>query len=146
MKFPVEEFVLVGLLLAEECREHRDAIELIRRFHAGDLGRRGQEIPECPHLIADGASLDLAGPARDQRHANASFVHVPLDAAQRAGALEEFRVHPAFLVRAVIAGEKYNRVVIDLQLFEFLQQFANISVQARNHGGLVLLHLRPVLF
>ena len=60
-----------------------------RRLLAGQLGHRGQEVPERPDLVAHDARLDLARPARDGRGPEAPLVHVALVAAERAGVVEQ---------------------------------------------------------
>src|SRR5438132_8434950 len=61
MEFPIEKSVLVGLRLAQQRRQTRDAIVLRRRFRPADFSRRRQEIPKSPNKIAHLSRLILAG-------------------------------------------------------------------------------------
>ena len=49
-------------------------------------------------------------------------------------------------MRAVIAGEKDDRVLVDFQLLELVQNLADVSVEPGDHGRFVFFLLWPVLF
>src|SRR5262245_13761761 len=106
MKLPVEKGVFLLLLAAQERRQDGDTIQTIRCLGTGELGGGRQEVPECADMLADRSCLDLARPAGNQRDTDAAFVKIALVAAKRAGTVEELRVGPAFLVRAVVAAEE----------------------------------------
>src|SRR5205809_2382825 len=107
MKFPVEELVLVGLLLTKQRRQNRNAVQPRGWFDSGDFRGGGQKIPEGPDLLAHRARFNLARPADDHWHPDAALVHVALDAAQRPGAVEKRGFDPAFIMRAVVTGEEH---------------------------------------
>ena len=44
----------------------------------------------------------LAGPARDERHANAAFIQITFHAAQRPVAVKERHFMASFLMRAIV--------------------------------------------
>ena len=56
-----------------------------------DVAQRGQQILECGNLIGFAAAWNLAGPAGDERYADAAFVRRALVAAERSGRIEESR-------------------------------------------------------
>src|SRR5262245_9613418 len=97
-----------------------------------------------PDLRALGASLHFARPADDHRHADAAFIKIAFDAAQRTVAVEEIRIDSAFFVRPVITGKDHDRVLIDPQLLQTLEQSPDVSVHPRYHRRLALLRLGPV--
>src|SRR5207244_7141408 len=105
---------------------------------SGQLQGGGQKIPEGPDLLADGASPDFPRPAHDHRHADAAFIEVALAAAQGAAAAKKVRLVPAFLVWAIVAAEEDDRVTVQAKFLENSQEFADVGVQARNHGRVIL--------
>ena len=67
-------------------------------------------------MVAIGSSsLDVAWPADQERHADATFVEVALDAAIRAVAVEIIRIGSTFAMRTVVGGEDKHGVVGDTQ-------------------------------
>lgn len=82
---PVEVAVDLLLALAGECRQDRQAVDVVghgglslltrdRREGRHDVGRIGRQA-------ADRSGLDLAGPGDNERGADAALVHVALEAA-----------------------------------------------------------------
>ena len=43
--------------------------------------------------------------------------------------VEKPRIVAAFLVRPVVAGEKHNRVLVELQFLELGEQLADVRIQ-----------------
>src|SRR5207245_857719 len=82
-------------------------------------------------------------PPNDEGNADAAFVEIAFDAAQGTGGLEEFGIHAAFLVRAVVAGEDDDGVGVNPEFLQFVPQGADVAVEAGDHGGFVFLNLRP---
>src|SRR4051812_46188908 len=82
MEFPIEELVLVGLFLAEERWEHRNAINVGGRFDSGDLRGCWKKIPEGPDLIAHRLWFDLSWPSDNHWDADSTLVHIALDPTQ----------------------------------------------------------------
>ncbi len=87
----------------------------------------------------------LPGPAGDQRHPDAALVHIALVAAQRPVAVVEIGIRAALLVRPVVAGEQHQRLVVKAQPLQTGEQPADVAIHARNHGGMPLLRVGPVL-
>ena len=48
-------------------------------------------------------------------------------------------------MRPVVAGKEHDRAVIYLQFLELVQELADVSIQAGDHGGFVLFRCRPRL-
>src|SRR5215212_7910231 len=86
-------------------------------------------------MIADAAGGNSTRPARNHRHAYTAFVQIALDASQRAGALEEFRIAAALLMRSVVADKHDQRVSLDPARPQEIGEPADIAVHARNHRG-----------
>src|SRR5437762_12923455 len=65
---------------------------IVCKRDTGDPGGSSHEVGQAAQLIADGAGLDLAGPARDERNAMACVPDVRLlTAPVRIGAMSEAR-------------------------------------------------------
>ena len=64
---------------SEKRRRVGDAVNVVGRFHTGQIARGWQEVVESRRVIRDGAGRDGAGPARDQRHPDSAVVHGSLD-------------------------------------------------------------------
>lgn len=85
----VKTFAPVARLRASEDREHAAALDVGKSLRgAGKFEEGGCEIAIDGDGVGDRAGLDVAGPARDERHAN------------------RFLIHEAFVEHAVIAEEK----------------------------------------
>ena len=76
---------------------------IVRERRAENRGHCGQQVDVAHGLVAGRAGLDLAGPARDERHAVASFPQVALCAVQRTHA-----VMPELLCPIVNAGPHFS--------------------------------------
>ncbi len=46
---------------------------------------------------------------------------------------------------AIITGEKHKGIIVDVKLFEFCKEFADVTIHPCNHCGVALLRLGPVL-
>ena len=66
-----------------------------------------------------------------------------LDSLEWAGTAEKGRVVAAFLMRAIIAGEQDERVLVQFVFLQFGHDLADSGVEPSNHGGLVALRARP---
>ena len=93
-------------------------------------------------MIADTAGRNGAGPARDHRHADAAFVEIALDAAQRTRALEEHRIAAPLLMRAVVADEHHQGVPLDAARAQKIGEPSDVAIHARNHRGERRMRLR----
>ena len=69
-------------------------------------------------MVVDAAGLDVSGPANDERYTDATFGARTLGAAQKAVAVEERGIGSSFFVRAVVAGEDDDGVVIESLFLE----------------------------
>ena len=78
-----------------------------------------------------------------KRHADAAFVQVPLHPAQRAVGIKSLDILPAFVVRAVVAGEQYQRVIVDAELLQRVDQSPDTFIHARDHRGLPFIGIGP---
>jgi len=88
------------------------------------------------------AGGDLAGPANQHGDAHTPFMKRAFEAAQWAGTVEEEWIAASFAVRAVIAAEEDDGVVVEPQILQFLQQLADVAIQTGDHGSVVSLRLR----
>ena len=147
MQFPVKGFALWRCATFEH-RHNGQAVGLRFHFNPRQLRRSGQEIPEGPGLFTHAPGRHFTGPARDTGLAQSAFIEAALKVAQLAAhglikELADFRVGRKG--RAIVTGENDERVVIH---FEFLQQIheaTDLAVEARDHGSIGLLQLRPRL-
>src|SRR5438128_1318763 len=48
-------------------------------------------------------------------------------------------------VRTVVAGEEHDRVVVEAKLAQAIEKSADVAVQVGDHGGMILVDLRPWL-
>ena len=72
-------------------------------------------------------------PTGDEGDADAALVALALQATELPVAAEEGRVGTAFLVRAVVAGEDDQRVLVQPLLPQLGQHLAHVCVQTRDH-------------
>jgi len=93
--------------------------------------------------LRGGAGRDFAGPAGQERDADAAFVEIAFDAAEFAAAVEEAGVVIAFAMRAVVTGEDDQRIGIEAGIVNGLEHRARIAVQARHQGGETAFHFGP---
>src|SRR5689334_6777247 len=96
-------------------------------------------------MLTDCARPDFSRPAHDQRHADATFREIALLPSKRAAAVEELRIMSSFGVRTVVAREEHNRVILNAQLVELLNDLPDIPIQSRHHGRKVPFLWRPCL-
>lgn len=126
-----------GLRAARERRHQRDAVGG-GRFDSGDLAQRGHHIGKIADVVADGGS-QLIAPRRDEGHADAAFVQRAFRpsavAAEGVGAVEPQRVGVGVVGRAVVAREEDDRVVVDAEPFELLDQLADLMIEIGDHRG-----------
>lgn len=109
VEFPIKIFVFPLSFFAEQRREHRNAVHVCGNLRACHVGEGGKHVPECRYEVRPRPFGDQTGTPGDHRHADSSFVHVALDAAQRAVAAEEVGIGAAFTVRSVVAREDDDR-------------------------------------
>ena len=82
-------------------------------FDAGGVERGGGDVERDDRVFADGAGLEMAGPANDERDVGAGIVE-PLFAAEEAA--------------AVIAEDEDDGVVEEAVFFEFIEGDAELAV------------------
>ncbi len=141
---PIQIFVRAARL-ARKRRHHRDTVGVLRRGHAREFRSGRKKIPKRADCVVHRAGGDRFLPLRDQRHADAAFVQIALHAAKRAAALEERGLVQRLGRRSVIACEQHQRLLFQREPSEQIQNSADLTVQQRHHGRVVLLHLRPTL-
>ena len=117
-----------------------------RGIRPGELGKRGEDVPHGPRVVADLPGRYVARPPCDHRYADAAFVQVPLDTPERAVGFEVPGVCSAFVVRAVVAGEEYDGILAQAQFLDPVQNAPDVPVEAGDHGGVrgVRRRLAPV--
>src|SRR5262245_35480103 len=98
-----------------------------------------------PDRLAYRAGLHSARPADNHRNANAAFIKITFDSAQDTMTGEKIRIHSALPVRAVVAGEEDNSLIVETELSQSAGETPYIAVHAHDHRGLRLLVLRPLL-
>ena len=138
----VERFVLCHLFLAQQGRQNGDAIRAGRHGNSGQLGRRGQKIHGRSQQVAGGIGWDFSWPAGDERRADATFVKHSLGPPQPAGAGQRLN---EFFIRPVVGGEDHQRIVVDAEVFDLLQEAADVFVDQTDHRGVIPDCLRPRL-
>ena len=149
---PIEEVVLLLLAgLAKHRRAEGDAVCLTLfpapwrggqamrcDFLLGEgsavLHKGGHEVVEGQLVIADGSLGDASAPT-DEGDADAALVGTALDAAQFPVPAKERGVCATLFMRAVVAGEDDQGILVKAFLFELLQNLAHIAVQTCYHGS-----------
>ena len=118
-----------------------------RRSWARDacqFAERGQVILKAAKVIADRSRRHASGPPRDGRHADAALVQVAFATPQRAVGVEKVHLVAAFLVRAIVAGENYQRLLGEAPFAEFVQHAHDGKINVVHHPSEALLLVRPV--
>ena len=148
VEFPVE-IVPLGCLAAFQIIDQREAVGFIalRRLGSAGLDKGGHEIPERPRLGIDPARGHGARPPGESCLPQRAFVEFALISAQPiAGLVEAFRdIRSRRSRRAIVAGEDDQRVLVDSEFLERVEQFAHVGVEARHHRGEGLLLGAPRL-
>ena len=114
-------------------------------LNARQRRERGQYIQTAHRLIAFATGLNATGKPQDPRHPNAPFVQPQLHATQRPRTAERPRraaVTPQGF-RAVVRGEKYQRVIRQLQLVQSRHQFTDSGVHVFHIGKILRLQFVP---
>src|SRR5262249_24746081 len=78
-ELPVEKLVLLLFALAQQRRQDAQAVDVLRRCSAAKSAQRWQHVIKGAGEIAGSAGLDLAGPAGQERDADAAFVEAALE-------------------------------------------------------------------
>ena len=78
---------------------------------------------------------DAFRPAHNERNPDAAFMALPFQTTQFPIPSEELRVRSSFFVRAVVATEDDDGVLVQSLFFQLLQDFTHVIVQAGNHTG-----------
>ena len=121
---------------SEERRGETQAVDLLGDGRAGQLAIGGQKIVEGAGQVVHRPGLDPAGPPGDEGDADAAFVELPLAVAERAVRLEELEVVAAHDVdRSVIAREHDDRVLVEAELCDQVEDSPHASVHPRDHRG-----------
>mmetsp|Transcript_2831 Transcript_2831/g.6922 ORF Transcript_2831/g.6922 Transcript_2831/m.6922 type:complete len:336 (-) Transcript_2831:543-1550(-) len=143
---PREVQILVGrLLLTQQCGHDANPVQTFRRRGPRQLSKGRQHVPEGPLEIRGLAGGNDSGPTRQARGSNTPLVQRALVAREAAGGVEELVVVAPLQMRAVVRGEHHKGVVIDSKLFQGIHEVADVIVEVGDHGGVVLLNIRPVL-
>ena len=145
LNFKVQRFVF-ALFLAQQERQERNAIGLLRRFNAGYLGEGRHQVLKGADMRGRRSVLGPPSPIGDERYPDSTFVQVPLPAPERSVAVEKLViVPPRGKVRAIVAGEQHQGVVQLAHLLELVQQAPDLPVQQRDLGRMHTFNLRPAL-
>ena len=115
---PIEVFVVPGLRLAEQRRQHRDPVDGFGHRQAGELGEGRENIPERENLIRSLPCGNSAWPAGNERDPDAAFIEVALAAAEGAVALKKLHGNARVKVGAVVGGENDQRVGFEAEISE----------------------------
>ena len=115
----------------QQRRDDRDAVAPFRSDSPGQFHGGWQDILKAPHVGAPGACCDPPRPARDHRHPDAALVEVALGSPQGTAAIEVVR--PARRSRSIVRREEHDRVVVEAQISDQLQDAPDVSVEPRDH-------------
>ena len=96
-------------------------------------------------MISLGVGLYRAGPAGNGGDADAALVEFALHAPERTIGIEALGVVPGLVVMAVVRREHDQCVLGDAQVPEQIEQMPHVTIHARDHGGLALVRIGPVL-
>ena len=123
-------------LLSAQLRQDAVTVEdfVGRNFHAREFGERRHEVRRVHHVVRDFAHRRHAGPVCDERDVRAAFEHRALRAGE--GTATDGSLFRPTLARAVVAHENEQRLLAQLQPFEFGHEFADQLV----HVGHVIHH------
>ena len=78
-----------------------------------------------------GFSRDVAGPANDQWNTNSTFIEVSLESSQ--GTIGQEVVFAVEQITTVVAGEEDNRLLVQAEFLEQVENAAYVPVQAGDH-------------
>ena len=78
---------------------------------------------------------DAFRPAHNERNPDAAFVTLAFQTTQFPIPSEELRVRSSFFVRAVVATEDDDGVLVQSLFFQLLQDFTHVIIQTGNHTG-----------
>ena len=147
MELPIQEIMFLLLFIfSQQGRNKRNAIETIAfQLLVQVLFREfliANQFTECRHDIVESqlmvihcSGFHMSRPAYNERYPDTTFQTLALQATQFAVTAEEFWIRSPFFVRAVIATENNNRILVQSLLFQFRQNFTYILVQTGNHTG-----------
>src|SRR5690606_37093049 len=109
-----------GRGFAAEERKQADAVARFVGGHggAGDGEQRGEKVGGTGGCVGGGSGRDRSGPAHDERNAQAAFVELGFAAA-------EGRLRRVFETAAVVGSENDERVLAEVEGFEFCEDFAD---------------------
>ena len=100
--------------------------------HAGSMQEGGQPVFVRDDVIVDRAGLDHAGPTDDQRHAEAAFPGRALLAVERCDAA----IGPTPRFRAVVGAVDHDRVVVDSEFLQLVQEQADVAIMFHHAVGI----------
>ena len=129
--------LLLLIVFASQRRRDAQPVDTVEDLAAAadHLQHRRQHVREVRRVPADLARWHHPRPPCQQRHAQPALVHGALAAPQWPDGVEEPGVHAADVVRRPVVGrEQHQRVAIELQLRQQIEQLADRRVHARDHG------------
>ena len=123
-------------ICALEFGHEAGAVEVLLwdRLQAGHGEDSGEKIRRTHWLIADAVGLGDSGPLDEERFANAAFVGPAFAGAERqvGGGRTLGSGEPS-----VVGGENDDRVIVEFQLGEFVEDAADILIKVLNHRRVV---------
>ena len=145
VEFPVEELVLLLLpVLAAQGLGKGNAVEPLFccaglqavsvAVEPGIVKEGGHEVVERQLVVVYRSGWHITTPG-DEGDADAALVGGTLYTPEQAVAVEPVGVGATLCVRSVVRCEDDQRILCQSLLFQFLQYFAHLCVQAGNHGG-----------
>ena len=145
MKFPIQEVMLLLLVvLPQHCRSERDTVEAIALqllvqilfgefLVAYQLAERRHHVVKSQLVVVYRTGRYMSRPAYNKGNTDTAFVALTFQSAQLTVASEKFRIGTTFLVRAVVAAEDDQCILVKSLLLQFGQNLAHIGVQTSNH-------------
>ena len=141
------------LFLSQQCRGEGNAVEVIYFFvfvriflyvilFADELAESRHQVVESADMIVHCTSRYMSRPAGDKWDTDTSFIALAFQATQFTVSAEECRISSAFFVRAVVAGENDQCILVQSFLFQLFQYFSDVVVQSRNHSCKLCVYMR----
>lgn len=134
---PVKRTAAIGHFPAAEEGSVGVAVEGRRRSDAGKLAGGGEEIDKTARLGAGGGFFDPGRPVGNEGDADAALEEVAFAAAERAVGLQHAGMVTALEVRAIVAGEEDQGVLIEALAGERGGDLADGVIERPDQGGVV---------
>ncbi len=126
-----------GLRLSKQCRKKTQTINISRCLGSRNLAKRREHIPECRDMLGGSTPLYGSFPTGDHRYANTTFhreaFRPTVFAFEWRRTVKKGRITTTIIGRTIVAGEKYQRVFIKSELFQFSHNLPYLLIQVGNH-------------